>query len=164
MPLPTDGEPHDCIAEVDKVYTPRPDLTDEPIASADLVFYTDGSAFRDDNGTNRVGYAVVSDYEVICSASLPCHLSAQGAELVALTEACKVAAGKSVTIYNDSQYTFGVRHDFGALRKCRKFLKSDGKLVLNHALIADLLEPFLLPSQIAVCKYSAHTNCQDPVF
>ncbi|XP_075888301.1 uncharacterized protein LOC142892193 isoform X2 [Nelusetta ayraudi] len=132
MPLPTDGEPHNCIAELETICSPRPDLTDEPFANADFVFYTDGSAFRDDKGTNRVGYAVVTDSEVVCSDSLPCHLSAQGAELVALTEACKFVEGKSVTIYTDSRCAFGVVHDFGALWKCRNFLKSDGKPVLNH--------------------------------
>lgn len=162
VPLPTDGEPHDYVAELDIICSPRPDLTENPLPNADFVLYTDGSAFRDDGGTNRVGYAV-NDSAVLCSASLPCHLSAQGAELIALTEACKLVVRRSVTMYIDSRYAFGVVHDFGTLWKCRQFLKSDGKPVLNHALIADLLEAILLPAAIAVCKCSAHTNRQDAV-
>lgn len=151
-----------CIAELEIICSPRSDLTDEPLVNADFVLYTDGSAFCNDNGTNRVGYAIVTDSEVLCSDSLPHHISAQGAVLVALTEACKVAEGKSVTIYTDSRYAFGVIHDFGALWKCRSFLKSDRKPELNNGLIAELLQAMLLPSQIAVCKCSAHMNLHDP--
>lgn len=127
------------------------------------MFYVDGSASRDSTGANCVGFAVVTDSDVVCSSSLRCHLSAQGAELIALTEACKIKEGQSVTIYTDSRYAFGVVHDFGNLLKCRKFLKSDGKPVLNHTLITDLLQAILLPSVIAVCKCSAHTNTIDPI-
>lgn len=45
MPLPTDGDPHDCVAELDVICSPRPDLTDEPRTNADFVLYTAGSAF-----------------------------------------------------------------------------------------------------------------------
>lgn len=45
MPLPTDVDPHDCVAELDVICSPRPDLTDEPRTNADFVLYTDGSAF-----------------------------------------------------------------------------------------------------------------------
>ena len=163
LPSPEDGEPHDCLAELEISCSPRPDLSDQPLTNPDFVLYSDGSSSRDAKGTNRVGYAVVSDSSVLTSGSLPCHMSAQAAELVALTEACKLARDKSVTIYTDSRYAFGVVHDFGALWRHRKFLKSDGKPVLNHVLIAKLLDAILLPSQIAVCKCAAHTKATDPV-
>ena len=99
MPLPQDGEPHDCIAELEVTCSPRPDLTDIPLPNSDLVLYVDGSASRDSTGANRVGYAVVSDSAVLISGSLPHHLSAQAAELFALKEACYLAKGKSVTIH-----------------------------------------------------------------
>lgn len=83
------------------------------------------------------------------------------AELVALTEACKIAEGQTVTIYTDSRYSFGVCHDFGALWKHRKFLKSAGKPVLNHDRIAALLEAILLPKSIAICKCVAHSKSDD---
>ena len=163
MPLPDEGEPHDCMAELEQTCTPRPDLSDVPLPNPDLLLYVDGSASRDEKGMNRVGYSVVTDSDTLCSGPLPPIYSAQAAELVALTEACHQAKDKSVTIFTDSRYAFGVVHDFGALWKCRNFLKSDGKPILNHQLVADLLEAILLPSAIAVCKCSAHTNGTDPV-
>lgn len=163
IPLPTDEEAHDCKAELDAICSLRPDITDIPPSNADFVLYTDALVFWDNNGANRVGYAIVTDSEVLCSAYLPCHLLAQGAELIAFTEACKIAGGKSVTIYTHSCYVFRDVHDFGALLKCRNFLKSDGKPVLNYVFTADLLQAILLPSAIAVCKCSAHNNLRGPI-
>ena len=85
LPTPDDGEAHNCAAVLEQVCTPRPDLSDMPLSNPDMFLFVDGSG---DPAT---------------------------AELVALTEACKLAAGKSVTIYTDSRYAFGVVHDFGAL-------------------------------------------------
>nr|XP_043874560.1 protein NYNRIN-like [Solea senegalensis] len=164
LPLPQDGEPHDCMAELSASCSPRPDLTETPLTNPDLVLYVDGSASRDPvTGLCHVGFAVCSDYDVMMSSSLPPHFSAQAAELVALTTACQLAKGRSVNIYTDSRYAFGVVHDFGALWKHRGFLKSDGKPVLHHTLIADLLDAILLPSAISVCKCAAHTNASDPI-
>lgn len=78
MPLPTDADPRDCVAELEVVCSPRPDLTDEPLTNPGFLLYTDGSASRDEEGTNRVGFAVVSDSAVLASGPLPCHLSAPG--------------------------------------------------------------------------------------
>lgn len=129
LPLPTDVEPHSCEAEVQQICTPQPDLSDTPLNNPDLVFYVDGSASRDpDTGQCQTGCAVVDDHGVL--QSLPSHYSAQTAELVALTEASKLA--EVMTIYTDSRHAFGVVHDFGALWKHRKFLKSDGKPILHH--------------------------------
>lgn len=52
----------------------------------------------------------------------PSTFSTQTAELVALTEECKLAENKSVTIYTDSGYAFGVTHDIGVLWQHRTFL------------------------------------------
>lgn len=91
-----------------------------------------------------------------CCVLVPSHgpLSVQAAELVTLTEACKLACNESVIVYTDSRYAF----DSGALWKCRNILKSDRKPVLNHTLEADLLEAILPHSAIAVCKCSVHTT------
>lgn len=114
LPLPEDGEPHDCMAELTAVCSPRSDLSDVPLVNPDFVFYVDGSASRDPvTGHCRAGYAVCSDHDTITSSSLPSHYSAQAAELVALTEACHLAKGKSVNIHTDSRYVCGVVHDFG---------------------------------------------------
>uniref|UniRef100_A0AAQ4QZA3 Uncharacterized protein n=1 Tax=Gasterosteus aculeatus aculeatus TaxID=481459 RepID=A0AAQ4QZA3_GASAC len=159
LPTPEDGEEHNCLAELEAQCTPRPDLADTPLLNSDMVMYVDGSATRDPlTGSNLVGFSVVSDSAVLCSGPLPCHLSAQAAELIALTEACKLAKDKTATIHTDSRYAFGVVHDFGALWRHRNFLKSDGKPVLHHTLIAELLDAILLPTAIAVCKCAAHTS------
>ncbi|XP_040927267.2 uncharacterized protein LOC121202324 isoform X2 [Betta splendens] len=134
-----------------------------PIPNSDLVLFVDGSASRDPGtGKSQVGYAVCT-YTVLKSGALPGHYSAQAAELITLTQASKLAEGKSVTIYTDSRHAFGITHDFGALWKQRKFLKSDGKPILHHDKVADLLDAILLPTAIAVCKCPAHTGGSDPI-
>ncbi|KAL7873554.1 hypothetical protein AOLI_G00126250 [Acnodon oligacanthus] len=97
-----EGEPHDCVALTNQLCMPRPDLSDEPFTNTDLILYVDGSASRDPTGKNRVGYAVVTDSGTVRSGVLPFHMSAQGAELLALTVACEFAADQSVTIYIES--------------------------------------------------------------
>ncbi len=141
---------------------PRPDLSNVPLENCENVLFVDGSAFKDpQTGQNKVGYAVTTEFEVVSSGSLPANCSAQAAELVALTEACKLMAGKCVTIYTDSRYSFGVTYDFGALWKHRNFFKSDGRPIMNAPLVAALLEAILLPDKIAICKCAAHTTNRD---
>ncbi|XP_042254706.1 uncharacterized protein LOC121887791 [Thunnus maccoyii] len=162
LPIEEDGEAHDCLAVIAETVTPRQDLSVEPLLNPDLIYYVDGSARRLE-GIGAVGYAIVTDHEVVESARLPAHLSAQAAELFALTRACILASGKSVTIYTDSRYAFGVVHDFGTLWKNRGFLTSQGTPIQHHQLVGNLLEAILLPSQIAVCKCQAHVRIGDAV-
>ncbi len=162
LPTEQDGEEHNCVAALEQICTPRPDLKETPLENADLILFVDGSASRDPKtGKSRAGYAVTTAYETVASGALPVHCSAQAAELVALTEACKIAEGQTVTIYTDSCYAFGFCHDFGALWKHRKFLKSYGKPALNHDKIAALLEAILLPKSIVICKHVAHSKSDD---
>lgn len=38
------GQPdHDCIKVMDKVFSSRPDLTDQPLKNPDMEYYTDGN-------------------------------------------------------------------------------------------------------------------------
>ncbi|KAI2645689.1 Gag-Pol polyprotein [Labeo rohita] len=165
--LPTEGdgeEHHCCLTTLEQICTPRPDLSDMPLENCDNVLFVDGSASKDpQTAQNKVGYAITTEFEVVASGKLPSNYSAQAAELVALTEACKLMKGQCVTIYTDSSYAFGVTHDFGALWKHRKFLKSDGRPILNAHLVAELLKAILLPEKIAICKCAAHTNQKDSV-
>lgn len=86
LPTPDDGEPHNCVHVLDQVLSPRPDLTSTPLLNADLDIFIDGSASRCPlTGDSLVGYAVVTHHQVLESAQLPGHLSAQAAELFALT-------------------------------------------------------------------------------
>ena len=83
-------------------------LRETPSDNSDLVLFVDGLAFLDPaTRKNKVGYAVCTAHDILESAPLTSHFSAQAAELVALTAACTLAAGQSATIYTDSCYAFG---------------------------------------------------------
>ncbi len=159
LPMQEDGEEHHCcLTALGQVCTPRPDLSDVPLENCENLLFVDGSAFKDpQTGRNNVGYAVTTEFEVVASGSLPSNYSAQAAELVALTDACKLIAGKCITIYTDSHDLFGVTHDFGALWK-QKILKLDGRPIFNAPLVVALLEAILLPDKMAICKCAAHSN------
>ncbi len=104
-----DGEEHHCcISVLEQVCTPRPDLLDTPLENCDNVLFVDGSASKDpQTGLNKIGFAVTTEFEVVKSGKLPSNYSAQGAELVALTEACKLMADKCVTIYTEALCFWG---------------------------------------------------------
>lgn len=121
LPTEEDGDPQDCTAVLAEVYIPRVDLFEEAISNPDLCLYVDGSASRDDTGVNRAAYAAVTDHEILETEVLPSSYSAQAAEPVALTEACQLAADKTV-------------NDFGAIWKHRQFLTSSGKYIRHHHL------------------------------
>ena len=93
---------HECVEIIDQVYSSRPDLMDQPLASPDWELYTDGSSFMD-NGQRRAGYAVATADKVIEAQGLTPGTSAQKAELIALTRALLLSQGKKVNIYTDSQ-------------------------------------------------------------
>ncbi|XP_024234276.1 uncharacterized protein LOC112217899 isoform X2 [Oncorhynchus tshawytscha] len=126
LPTDDDGEPHDCAELLELVSKPRSDLTDVPLQNAHLELFVDGSAQRSEKGEPLVAYVVTTASTTLESAKLPSQLSAQAAELFALTRACILAKGQSATIYTDSRYAFGVVHDFGTLWKQRGFLTSSG--------------------------------------
>lgn len=105
LPHSADGTPHDCLEAAEQVYKPRPDLKDTPLELGTTVF-VDGSAKKVSFGQTQVGYAVVTASEVLKAKKLPSNYSAQAAELVALTEACKLFQDREVTIYTDSQYAY----------------------------------------------------------
>lgn len=111
LPLPDDGEQHDCQQLEEQTAKSRPDLKDQPLGVGTILF-VDGSSKKNEFGKTQTGYAVVTQNKVLKAAALPSNYSAQAAELVALTEACKAMAGKDVTIYIDSQYAFATVHTF----------------------------------------------------
>lgn len=164
LPLPDEGEPHDCRAELQLQCTRRPDLSDTPLITSDLVLFVDGSASRDPTtGTNRVGFAVVTDTHTLCSGCLPSNLSLNWLLSQKHANWLPVNQLQSTQAPDMPSVLFTTLAPSGALWHHRKFLKSDGKLILHHNLVAALLEAILLPSKIAVCKCSAHTKATDPV-
>ncbi|XP_013856619.1 uncharacterized protein LOC106512576, partial [Austrofundulus limnaeus] len=163
LPLPTDGTPHDCIDLSEKLQLPRPDLQDTPLDEG-LTWFVDGSCSKAPDGKNLTGFAVVQLPDtVICAEQLPSHFSAQAAEILALTRACELGAGKAVTIYTDSQYAFSTLFYFAKQWEQRGMTTSTGTPVTHASLLKDLLHKITLPSRVAVCKCAAHTGGTDSV-
>lgn len=144
---------------------PRPDLQDTPLQDPELIMFVDGSCSKTETGLNKAGYAVVTLTKVIKAEPFPSTHSAQLAEIVALTEACKIGQGKRVNIYTDSQYAFSTIHTFAQQWKNRGMINSSGKPVKHRDYLLALLDAVLLPSTVAVCKCAAHqpTSKQDDV-
>lgn len=91
------------------------------------IIFVDGSCTRPNDSTYLTGYAIVRLPDEILEAKPIPYQSAQAAELVALTRACQLHKDKSVTIYTDSKYAYGVVHDHGVIWSRRGFVAADGK-------------------------------------
>ncbi|XP_077117237.1 uncharacterized protein LOC143773771 [Ranitomeya variabilis] len=87
------SKPHDCLELMSQETAGLPTVSSVPIPNADFELFVDGSRHQDDQGRFCTRYAVVSEHEVVKAESMPAHMSAQEAELKALTEACKLAEG-----------------------------------------------------------------------
>ncbi|XP_077106918.1 uncharacterized protein LOC143764818 isoform X2 [Ranitomeya variabilis] len=92
---------------------------------------------------------------------MPAHMSAQEAELKALTEACKLAEGKTVNIYTDSRYAFGIAHDYGPIWRARAFLTANGHPIKHAEAVQQLMNALQLPTQAGIIKVKAHTEGTD---
>ena len=162
VPTEDEGETHDCEALAEQTAKSRADLKDTPLENGQTLF-VDGSSKKDETGKTRTGYAVVTHDKVLKAEALPQHFSAQAAELVALTEACKLMKDKIATIYTDSQYAFATTHTFAQHWKNRGMITSTGKPVTHAKLLTELLQAVQLPKQLAICKCAAHTPETNPV-
>lgn len=162
VPTDEDGLTHDCQALSEQAAKSRADLKDTPLKTGSVIF-VDGSSKKDDLGVTKTGYAVVTHDKILKAAALPSHYSAQAAELVALTEACKLMRDKEATIYTDSQYAFATTHTFAQHWKNRGMITSTGKPVTHAKLLTDLLQAVQLPKSLAICKCAAHTSGTDLV-
>ena len=91
---------------------------DTPLDNPDMEIYTAGSSFVRD-GKCKAGYAVVMAEQVLEAKSLPQGMSAQLAELVALTWALELSKGQWVNIYTDSKFAYLTLHDYAAIWKER---------------------------------------------
>ncbi|KAJ1205525.1 hypothetical protein NDU88_000958 [Pleurodeles waltl] len=154
---------HDCLQVTEFCTKPRPDIKDTKLDENDQIVFVDGSCLRDGMGILKAGYAVCTVTGVLEASWLQGVYSAQVEELVAFTRACQLSALMKVTIYTDSQYGFGIVHDFGQLWSQRGFLTSSGSPVKNGERIRELLHTIQMPAEVAVVKCSAHTKGQDYV-
>ncbi|XP_078519014.1 protein NYNRIN-like [Lissotriton helveticus] len=165
LPVPTDDlvdSDHDCILLTEEQTKGRIDMTDTPYADAEGELWVDGSCLRTEDGNTSAAYAVVTNRTVVESCKIP-ELSAQAAEIVALTRACELSEGRCVNIYTDSQYAFNVAHSFGRLWKERGFITSQGTKIQHGVLITKLLNSLALPKKLAIVKCSAHKKVTDKV-
>ncbi|XP_059584571.1 uncharacterized protein LOC132250842 [Alligator mississippiensis] len=150
---------HDCLQTLETVYSSRPNLRDRPLDKADLEFYTDGSSSIE-NGIRKSGYAIVTAQNVIEAGPLNPSVSAQKAELIAMTRALQLAANKTVNIYTGSKYVFLVLHAHGALWRERGLLDSQGTGIKHSKQIKALLKAVWEPKKVAImhCKAPQKKN------
>ena len=99
---------------------------------------------------------MVDGTEVIWATALPPGTSAQRAELIALTQALKKAAGKKANIYTDSRYAFATAHVHGEIHRRRGLLTSEGKEIKNKNEILDLLQALFLPKRLSITHCPGH--------
>ena len=159
MVLPVDGTPHDCVHETDIFMRARQDLFNEPF-TADLTLFVDGSCYRDAVG-NHAGYSVVqlkdvTPFGIIQSVKVDQPCSAQLAEIEALTAACQLAKGKSLNVYTDSAWAYGVCYVYGNIWKQRGFRRADGTVISHGQSISQLLDAMHVPTALAIIKFPAH--------
>jgi ribonuclease HI len=87
---------------MDEVFFSQLDLTDQTISHLNIEYFTDGNSFVQD-GTCFARYIVVTLDAVIEICPLLVRISAQKAELTAVTWALQLTAGMQVNIYMDSK-------------------------------------------------------------
>ncbi|XP_035308764.1 uncharacterized protein LOC113832398 [Cricetulus griseus] len=155
LPLPGEPEAHNCLQVLAEAHGARPDLTDQPLPSPDHIWFTDGSSFLH-QGKRRAGAAVTTENQVVWAQALPPGTSAQRAELIALTQALKLAEGKRLTVYTDSRYAFATAHIHGEIYRRRGLLTSEGKDIKNKEEILALLRALHLPSALSIIHCPGH--------
>lgn len=139
----------------------RPDLTDRSWRGA-VAWFTDGSSFMVE-GKSRAKAAVVDGKSVIWASSLPEGTSAQRAELTALTQALRLAEGKTINIYIDSRYAFATARVHGEIYRQCGLLTSAGKDIKNKEEILSLLEAVHLPCKVAIIHCPGHQKGTGPI-
>ena len=70
---------------------------------------------------------------------------------------------KTLNIYTDSRYAWGILHDSAAIWALRGFKTSSGKVIRHGDLIKRLIQAAQEPRQIAVIKCKAHTGGKNDV-
>lgn len=87
------------------------------------IYFTEGSSFIQ-NGTRyghrgqgwgATGVVDLAQDSVVWAAALPPGTLTQKAELIALTQALKLAEGAKVNIYTDSRHAFATAHVHGSI-------------------------------------------------
>jgi ribonuclease HI len=127
-----------------------------------MAWFTDRSSFVVE-GKRRAGAAVVDLKSGIWASSLPEGTSAQKAELITLIQVLRLAEGRALNVYTDSQYAFAMAHVHGAIYRHRGLLTSAGKDIKNKEEILSLLEAVHLPRRVAIIHCPGHQKGTGPV-
>lgn len=132
-----EGLPHIC--------DPKPETT-SPVLDIELPgqtrVYIDGSRYWDDGKYHTVCALWAPEYPNVRVGQkllfrLPPTMSAQEAELTALSQAIKEHP-EPLCVYTDSQYVFGTVHDYMAQWQLRKFVTSAGTPVKHFSTITSI--------------------------
>ncbi|XP_045320107.1 uncharacterized protein LOC123590708 isoform X2 [Leopardus geoffroyi] len=153
---------HDCAGILEQVHGFRTDLTDRPLPNAEATWFTDSSSFVQD-GHRYAGAAVVTETDTVWAEALPSGTSAQRAELIALTKALMLGAGKRLNIYTDSRYAFATAHIHGAIYQERGLLTAEGRTIKNKQEILNLLTALWFPAKLAIIHCQGHQKADNPV-
>ncbi|GCB79810.1 hypothetical protein scyTo_0016042 [Scyliorhinus torazame] len=156
-----EGTEHNCVEEVDE--SESGGIAEEPLGGEDVwKLFVDGP-WKYHEGVPCTAWAVMNKTGTVLRGSqIPGTWAAQVAELIALTEALRLAAGKRVNIYTDSWYAFGVVHDYMVDWARRGYITSSGGHVQHEQHIRDLVEAARTPAEAAVSKVAAHKKIQTP--
>jgi len=96
--------------------------------------------------------------EVVEASPLSPKLSAQAAELIALTKVYKLTKERTANIYVDSLYAFGLCHATGQLRKLCEFITSSGSRISSALKIIELLRAIQLSAKLGIIRQPAHAS------
>lgn len=106
---------------------------------------------------------MTTETETVWVEALAAGTSAQCAELIVLTKALTMGAGKWINIYTNSRYAFAMAHIHGAIYRERKLLKAEGKTIKNKAEILELLRALWLTKSLAIIHCLGHQKPDTPV-
>ncbi|XP_061895832.1 uncharacterized protein LOC133645062 [Entelurus aequoreus] len=156
------GELHHCEERVALTEKIRPDLLTTPIPGSHWLF-TDGCCFRHPLKGLQAAWSVVQqsssgEWETLATQTLDEQLSAQRAELVALTEALKQGKDYEVTIFTDSAYAFMSAVIDLPKWKRNGFLTAEGHPIKYKTEMEALETALLLPRRIAIVKCKGHSK------
>ncbi len=107
-----EGEPHCCEDKGIRDMKIRPDLKCDLMEGTRTLF-VDGSCGKNEKGVSEMGYGIAEwmdgQLEELRGIKIENGImSAQRAETMALTEACRILEGEKGTIFTDSAYGFGI--------------------------------------------------------
>ena len=78
------------------------------------------------------------------------------AELIALTQALKLAERTKGNIYTDKRYDFAISHVHGSKFQERRLLTAEGKIIKNKEVTLALLEALWVAFKVTIICYPQH--------